>query len=133
MRDGVPVALSRRDTFEKVGARSIGADPLWSCGGKIQGQQQSTWLGSLWVEAGVVAAIVDVRGATASFGSRERELSPDEQADIEIIGHLATQPRSSGKVITTGSSYAGNTADMATTRPASGLVGGVRREVDFDW
>jgi len=51
----------------------------------------------------------------------------------EIIAHLAGLPWSNGKVIATGSSYSGSTADMATTRSAPGLVGAIPREVDFDW
>ncbi|ORY25562.1 galactose-binding domain-like protein [Naematelia encephala] len=87
-----------------------------------------------WINANYVLAIVDVRGTTASFGSRECELGPDEQADMdEIIRHLADLPWSNGKVIATGSSYGGDTADMATTRPAPGLVGAIPREVDFDF
>jgi len=87
-----------------------------------------------WLWAGYVAAIVDVRGTTASFGPRDCELGPDEQADMdEIIEHLAGLPWSAGKIIATGSSYTGNTADMATTRPAPALVGSIPRAVDFDF
>src|SRR5215469_3429508 len=43
-----------------------------------------------WLQAGYVVAIVDVRGTTSSFGSRDSELGPDEQRDAEeIIAHLA--------------------------------------------
>lgn len=87
-----------------------------------------------WLRAGYVAAIVDVRGTTASFGPRDSELGPDEQADMdEIIQHLADQPWSNGKIIATGVSYTGNTADLATTRPAPALVGSIPRATDFDF
>jgi len=87
-----------------------------------------------WLRAGYVAATVDVRGTTASFGARECELGPDEQADMdEIIQHLAGLPWSNGKIIATGTSYTGNTADLATTRPTLALVGAIPRATDFDF
>lgn len=59
-----------------------------------------------WLRAGYVAATVDVRGTTASFGARDSELGPDEQADMdEIIEHLAGLPWLNGKIIATGTSY----------------------------
>lgn len=51
----------------------------------------------------------------------------------EIIEHLADLPWSNGKIIATGTSYTGNTADLATTRPAPALVGAIPRATDFDW
>ena len=87
-----------------------------------------------WLQAGYVVAIVDVRGTTASFGTRDSELGPDEQRDAEaIIAHVAGQPWSTGKVVMTGVSYTGNTADMATTRQAPALVGVIPRQTDFDF
>jgi predicted acyl esterase len=87
-----------------------------------------------WLQAGYVAAIVDVRGTTSSFGARDTELGPGEQHDAEeIIAHLAAQPWSTGKVIMTGVSYTGDTADMATTRLAPALVGAIPRQTDFDF
>jgi uncharacterized protein len=86
-----------------------------------------------WLDAGYVAAIVDVRGTTSSFGYRNSEVGPDEQRDMEeIIAHLAQQPWSSGKVVAAGRSYLADTADMATTRHAPALVASVPRETDFD-
>ncbi|MCJ1401054.1 hypothetical protein MMC11_004266 [Xylographa trunciseda] len=87
-----------------------------------------------WLRAGYVAAAVDVRGTTASFGARDCELGPDEQADMdEIIDHLAGLPWSNGKIIATGTSYTATTADLATTRPAPALVGAIPRATDFDF
>lgn len=51
----------------------------------------------------------------------------------EIIEHLAPLPWSNGKIVATGTSYTGNTADLATTRHAPALVGAILRGVDFDW
>jgi predicted acyl esterase len=76
-----------------------------------------------WIRAGYVGVTVDVRGSTSSFGPRVCELGPDEQADMdEIIEHIAGLPWSNGKIIATGTSYTGNTADLATTRPAPVLL-----------
>ncbi len=87
-----------------------------------------------WLDAGYVAAVVDVRGSTASFGARTAELGPEEQRDMdEIIEHVATRPWSNGKVIATGVSYTANTADIATTRPAPALVAALPRQTDFDF
>ncbi len=82
---------------------------------------------------GYVVASVDTRGSTASFGLRRTELSPEQQADTEeIVAHLATRAWSNGKVIAIGSSYLADTADMATSRPAPGLVGAIPMQADFD-
>ena len=81
-----------------------------------------------------MVAIVDVRGTAASFGSRECELGPDEQQDMdEVLRHLAAQPWSNRKIVATGVSYTANTADMATTRAAPALVAAIPRATDFDY
>ncbi|KIX04698.1 uncharacterized protein Z518_05568 [Rhinocladiella mackenziei CBS 650.93] len=87
-----------------------------------------------WLRAGYASVVVDVRGTTASFGPRAAELGPDEQQDAEeIIAHITAQPWSNGKVISTGVSYTGNTADMATARDAPGLIASIPRATDFDF
>lgn len=86
-----------------------------------------------FVDAGYVVAVIDTRGSTASFGPREVEIGPGEVADMdEVIAHLAAQPWSNGQVYVTGVSYMADTADIATSRPAPALRGGVIRETDFD-
>lgn len=82
---------------------------------------------------GFVVAIVDTRGSTSSFGARDVELGPNERADMdEIIGHLAAQPWSDGRVIAYGISYMADTADLAASRPAPALAAAIPRELDFD-
>lgn len=137
MRDGVQIAIS---LYFPAGKPPLEAAPILlvqtrygRAGARHKGSSNPRTLDP-WINAGYVAAIVDVRGTTASFGSREYELGPDEQADMdEIIRHLSGLPWSNGKIIATGHSYAGTTADMATTRPAPGLVGAIPRQVDFDF
>jgi putative CocE/NonD family hydrolase len=72
-----------------------------------------------WVKRGYVVAIVDPRGAGASFGSRNGDWSIDEALDgKEIIEWLAAQPYSDGKVGMWGLSYMGGIQFMiASTRP----------------
>ncbi|MCZ8130815.1 MAG: CocE/NonD family hydrolase [Steroidobacteraceae bacterium] len=86
-----------------------------------------------WLDDGFVLVAVDTRGSTASEGVRLTELSPDQIADIdELVRHVAAQPWSNGQVVAAGQSYAANTADLATSRPAPALLGAVVHQVDFD-
>lgn len=86
-----------------------------------------------WLDDGFVVVAVDTRGSTASFGTRYTELAPESIADMdELIRHVAAQSWSNGKVIAAGQSYAADTADFATSRPAPALIGGVIHETDFD-
>lgn len=87
-----------------------------------------------WLDAGYASVVVDVRGTAASFGSRTAELGPDEQQDTEeVVAHITAQAWSNGKVVSTGVSYTGNTADMATARDAPGLIASIPRATDFDF
>lgn len=86
-----------------------------------------------WLEDGFVVVAVDTRGSTASFGTRYTELAPESIADMdELIRHIAVQPWSNGKVFAAGQSYAADTADFATSRPAPALIGAVIHQTDFD-
>jgi putative CocE/NonD family hydrolase len=72
-----------------------------------------------WVKRGYVVAILDPRGAGASFGSRNGDWSIDEALDgKEVIDWLAAQPYSNGKVGMWGLSYMGGIQFMiAATKP----------------
>ena len=72
-----------------------------------------------WVEHGYVVAILDPRGAGASFGTRHGEWSLEEALDArEVIEWLAAQPYCSGKVGMWGFSYMANIQFLvAATRP----------------
>lgn len=86
-----------------------------------------------YLERGYVVAIADTRGSTASFGPRTVDLGPDQVRDMdELIAHLASQAWSNGSVFVTGVSYMADAADIATSRAAPALKGGVIRETDFD-
>ncbi|MDP1737985.1 MAG: CocE/NonD family hydrolase [Caulobacter sp.] len=87
----------------------------------------------LFAKAGYALVIVDVRGSGASFGSRVTEFSPDEIRDYgEIIAWIAAQPWSNGRVATMGSSYLGNTAELAAIHGGDALRAAVPRFSDFD-
>lgn len=82
---------------------------------------------------GYIIASVDTRGSTSSFGPRRVDVGTEEVEDMdEIIAHLAAQPWSNGTIFAQGTSYMADTADVATSRPASALKGAIIREVDFD-
>jgi putative CocE/NonD family hydrolase len=72
-----------------------------------------------WVEHGYVVAVLDPRGAGASFGHREGEWSWEEALDArDVIEWLAAQPYCSGKVGMWGFSYmSGIQLLVAATRP----------------
>lgn len=87
----------------------------------------------LFAEAGYAIVIVDVRGSGASFGSRTTEFAPDEIRDYgQIIAWIAAQPWSNGRVATMGSSYLGNTAELAAIHGGDALRAAVPRFNDFD-
>jgi uncharacterized protein len=130
MRDGTRLALSLYFPHHVVPAKPAPVLLIQTRYGRATALPQA----KPWLDAGYGVAIVDVRGTTSSFGYRDSEVGPDEQRDMEeIIGHLAQQPWSSGKVIAAGRSYLADTADMATTRHAPALVASIPRETDFDF
>jgi predicted acyl esterase len=130
MRDGVKLAISlyfQNHLEPKVPAPTILIQTRY-------GRARTKSYADPWLESGFAVVSVDVRGTTASFGSREIELGPEEQADAEeIIAHITHQRWSDGHVIASGFSYAADTSDMATTRHVAGLVVAIPRETDFDF
>jgi putative CocE/NonD family hydrolase len=72
-----------------------------------------------WVEHGYVVAVLDPRGAGASFGYRAGDWSWDEALDArEVIEWLASRPYCTGKVGMWGFSYMANIQFLiAATRP----------------
>jgi uncharacterized protein len=72
-----------------------------------------------WVKYGYVVAILDPRGAGASFGHRAGEWSREEALDArDVIEWLASQPYCNGQVGMWGFSYMANVQFLiAATRP----------------
>lgn len=85
------------------------------------------------VHAGYVVAIADVRGKGASFGARRGFLDQTEARDgYDLIGWLARQPFSDGKVGMTGCSYLGGTTMLVagTLPPALRAVFTAATDID---
>lgn len=85
-----------------------------------------------FVEAGYAFMTVDARGTGASFGARTTEFAPEEVRDMgAVIAWAARQPWSNGRVATLGTSYAGNTAELAAIPRRPELRAVVPRFSDF--
>ncbi len=129
MRDGVELAVS---LYFPNGTPPSKPAPVLLIQTRY-GRAGEAGFGAPWRQAGYVVAIVDTRGSTASFGTRNVDIGADEQRDMdEIIAHLAKQSWSNGQVIASGVSYMADTADMATSRPAPALLAAIPRQTDFD-
>lgn len=78
-------------------------------------------------------ASADVRGTGASTGHRQAEIGVEEVKDFSIIiNWLANQPWCNGAVITQGSSYVGNTAEIAMLDAPQSLKAAIPQFTDFD-
>ncbi|MBA3069255.1 MAG: CocE/NonD family hydrolase [Hyphomonas sp.] len=83
--------------------------------------------------AGYALVMVDVRGSGASFGERRAEFSPEEIQDLgEVVEWIAAQPWSNGRVAAMGSSYLGNTAELAAIHGGLAFRAAVPRFSDYD-
>ncbi len=69
--------------------------------------------GNLFNRAGFALLVADARGTGASFGTRAGELGEREIKDYgELIGWVAAQPWSNGRVAVYGASYEGQAAEL---------------------
>ena len=69
--------------------------------------------GDLFNRAGFALVVMDARGTGASFGTRTGELGEREIKDYgELIGWVAAQPWSNGRVGVYGTSYEGQAAEL---------------------
>lgn len=85
-------------------------------------------------EMGFAHAVVDGRGSGASFGFRQAEQSVTETDDFQhVINWLADQSWCNGSVISIGSSYSGNTAEIAMKDAPIALKASIPRFTDFDF
>ena len=131
MRDGVRIAMN---VYFPGGREPVRRSPAVL----IQTRYGRAGLGSWqrtrrWLDDGVVVAVIDTRGSTASFGTRVTEFAPEEIADVDdVVKHLVSQSWSDGRVFVAGQSYSADAADLATSRPIPEIVGGVIHESEFD-
>lgn len=131
MRDGVSLAMNLYFPKQRqADAKAPAVLMLTRYGRAGMGRWART---QRWLDDGFVVVVVDTRGSTASFGERLTEFSPEEIADVDdLVRHVKSQPWSSGQVFVAGQSYLADAADLATSRPAAGLLGGVIHESEFD-
>jgi putative CocE/NonD family hydrolase len=86
-----------------------------------------------FIAAGFAVVLVDTRGTGASQGHVTAIFSRQERADIAVVlGWIARQPWSDGRVVATGASYDGNLAALTLAAPGQVMAGAVPRFIDFD-
>jgi putative CocE/NonD family hydrolase len=79
--------------------------------------------GDLFNRTGFALVVVDARGTGASFGTRTGELGAREIRDYgELIGWIAAQPWSNGRVGIYGTSYEGQAAELTAGLDHAHLV-----------
>ncbi|MFG2918257.1 CocE/NonD family hydrolase [Kitasatospora sp. NPDC048298] len=86
-----------------------------------------------WTARGYAFVTADLRGTGASFGTLTSELGADLTADSGPLGDwIASQPWSNGRVGTTGISYGGDTAMLATALGNHHITAAAPISYDFD-
>ncbi len=86
-----------------------------------------------WIRRGYAVVVVDVRGTGASFGVWKYPWSRGEVRDLgDVVRWIATQSWSDGTVGTIGTSYTGNTAQLASATGGRPLKAVIPRFMDFD-
>ena len=86
-----------------------------------------------WVARGYAFVSMDVRGTGASFGQWHLPWSPDEVRDVgHVAKWVAAQSWSNGRIGTIGTSYPGNTAQLAAAFGSPAVRAVVPRFMDFD-
>jgi putative CocE/NonD family hydrolase len=133
MKDGVKIAV---DVYLPKG-RSAGTrlptilvtTRYWRAGeGQAPSGEQKFWL-----SRGYAFVYGDVRGTGASYGQWFYPWSPQEVQDIgEVVGWVAAQPWSNGRVGSIGTSYTGNTAQIVAASGHQAVKAVVPRFMDFD-
>ncbi|MGA5821772.1 CocE/NonD family hydrolase [Kitasatospora sp. NPDC094028] len=86
-----------------------------------------------WNARGYAYVVADLRGTGASFGTLDSELGEQVTADSGPLGDwIAAQPWSNGRVGTTGVSYGGDTAMLATGLGDHHITAAAPISYDFD-
>ncbi|GHF90746.1 putative serine esterase [Kitasatospora xanthocidica] len=86
-----------------------------------------------WTARGYAYVVADLRGTGASFGTLTSELGADATADSGPLSDwIAAQPWSNGRVGTTGVSYGGDTAMLATSLGNHHITAAAPVSYDFD-
>jgi putative CocE/NonD family hydrolase len=86
-----------------------------------------------WIGRGYALVSADVRGTGASFGQWYYPWAEQEVKDLgALVQWAARQPWSTGRVGTYGTSYTGNTAQLAAAYGGPALKAMIPRFMDFD-
>jgi uncharacterized protein len=95
--------------------------------------RQPTGADRYWINQGYAVVNTDVRGTGASFGRWPAPWSRDEVRDMgDVIKWIAAQGWSNGKVVTIGTSYTANTAELTSVSNHPAVKAVIPRFSDFD-
>lgn len=133
MSDGVSIAidiwLPKYASADNTVPVMVEFTRYWRC---VEGKEPRDRVIYL-AECGFASAVVDCRGTGASGGWRHSEQSVAEVRDFaEVIEWLGEQDWSNGSVVSIGSSYSANTAELAMLDAPQSLKASVPRFSDFD-
>ncbi|MBN2334361.1 CocE/NonD family hydrolase [Candidatus Bathyarchaeota archaeon] len=140
MRDGVGIAVdvwlpADLGTDERL-PTIFTVTRYWRSYDLVDGRldkQKSYRTARFFVSRRYAFVLADARGSGASYGTRSAEYSADEVEDIgELLGWVARQPWSNGRVAATGTSYTGNTAFFSAVHSPSALRAAAPHSADFD-
>jgi putative CocE/NonD family hydrolase len=86
-----------------------------------------------WINHGYAVVNTDVRGTGASFGRWPAPWSREEVHDMgDVVKWIVAQPWSNGKVVTIGTSYTANTAELTSVSNHPAVKAVIPRFSDFD-
>ncbi|MEV7773684.1 CocE/NonD family hydrolase [Kitasatospora sp. NPDC086791] len=137
MPDGVRLAV---DVYLPEGTRA-GADlptvlvtqRYWRARVRVGETAGVSGEAELWTARGYAYVVADLRGTGASFGTLTSELGAAVVADSGPLSDwIAAQPWSNGRVGTTGISYSGDTAMLATALGNHHITAAAPISYDFD-
>lgn len=130
MSDGVKIAA---DVLLSPAAQAGGKSPVMMQVTRYGRGIRDARLTQAYIDAGFNVVFVDARGTGVSYGWRKMEFSQEEFGDIaEMIRWAGAQPWSDGRVVMTGNSYTGDTAETATATGAPELKASMVRHSEYD-
>ena len=95
--------------------------------------RQPTGADRYWINHGFAVVNTDVRGTGASFGRWPAPWSRDEVRDMgDVVKWIVAQAWSNGKVVTIGTSYTANTAELTSVSNHPAVKAVIPRFSDFD-
>lgn len=130
MADGVKIAA---DVLLTPAAQAGGKSPVMMQVTRYGRGIRDEQMAQAYIDAGFNVIYVDARGTGVSYGWRKMEFSQEEFGDIaEMIRWAGAQSWSDGRVVMTGNSYTGDTAETATATGAAELKASLVRHSEYD-